>query len=102
MLLMWASFILISSVCLKMRCKILLKLILMLIQEKKYKEYLSQEYEPVDESKMPFLVDIRAIRAYADSKGVGIVSLSDEEKQQFMIPNPRYQKKHRHGIAAVF
>ena len=29
------------------------------IQEKKYKEYLSQEYEPVDESAMPYLVDIR-------------------------------------------
>lgn len=74
----------------------------MLIQEKKFKEYLSQEYEPVDESKMPFFVDIRAIKAYADSKGVAIVSLSDEEKQQFMIPNPNYRKKRKHGIAAVF
>ena len=72
------------------------------IQEKKYKEYLSQEYEPVDESTMPFLVDIRAIKAYADSKGVAIVSLSEEERQQFMIPNPNYRKKRKHGIAAVF
>ena len=72
------------------------------IQEKKYKEYLSQEYEPVDESTMPFLVDIRAIKAYADSKGVSIVELSDEEKQQFMIPNPRYRKPRRHSIAAMF
>ena len=53
------------------------------IQEKKYKEYLS-------------------LKAYADSKGVAIASLSDEEKQQFMIPNPNYRKKQRHGIAAVF
>ncbi|MBO7051592.1 MAG: hypothetical protein J6W24_02895 [Prevotella sp.] len=74
----------------------------MLIQEKKYKDYLSQEYEPVDESAMPYLVDIRAIKAYADSKGVSIVSLSEEEKQQFMIPNPNHRKKRRHGIAAVF
>ena len=44
------------------------------IQEKKYKKYLSQD----------------------------IASLSDEEKQQFMIPNPNYRKKQRHGIAAVF
>ena len=66
------------------------------------KKYLSQEYEPVDESAMPYLVDIRAIKAYADSKGVAIASLSDEEKQQFMIPNPNYRKKRRHGIAAVF
>lgn len=56
----------------------------------------------VDESTMPYLVDMRAIKAYADSKGVAIVSLSDEEKQQFMIPNPNYHKKRRHGIAAVF
>ena len=74
----------------------------MLIQEKKFKEYLSQEYEPIDESKMPFLVDIRAIKAYADNKGVAIVSLSEEEKKQFMIPNPSYRKKRKHGIAAVF
>lgn len=74
----------------------------MLIQEKKYKEYLSQEYEPVDETTMPYFIDIRAIKAYADSKGVAITSLSEEEKQQFMIPNPNYRKKRRHGIAAVF
>lgn len=73
----------------------------MLIQEKKYREYLSQEYEPVDESTMPFLVDFRAIKAYADSKGVEIASLSEEEKRQFMIPNPSYRKKRRHSIAAV-
>lgn len=57
--------------------------------------------EPVDESAMPYLVDIRAIKAYADSKGVSIVELSDEEKQQFMIPNPRYRKPRRHSIAAM-
>jgi len=67
----------------------------MLIQEKKFKDYLSQKYEPVDESEMPYLVDFRSIKAYADSKGVAIVSLSDEEKQQFMIPNPNYQKKRQ-------
>ena len=74
----------------------------MLIREKKFKEYMSQEYEPVDESAMPFLVDLRAIKAYADSKGVAIASLTEEEKKQFMIPNPNYRKKRRHGIAAVF
>ena len=58
--------------------------------------------EPVDESTMPYLVDLRAIKQYADSKGVGIAELSDEEKQRFMIPNPNYRKRRRHGIAAVF
>ena len=71
-------------------------------QEKKYNDYLSQEYEPVDESAMPYLVDLRAIKAYADSKGVAITSLSDEEKQRFMIPNPHYRKKRRLSVAAVF
>ena len=73
----------------------------MSIQVKKYNDYMSQEYEPVDESKMPFFVDIRAIKAYADSKGVAIVSLSDEEKQQFLISNPNYRKKRRRNIAAM-
>ena len=50
---------------------------------------------------MPYLVDIRAIKAYADSKGVAIVDLSDEEKQRFMIPNPNYRKRRRHSIAAM-
>ena len=45
---------------------------------------------------------MRAIKVYADKKGVEIVSLTDEEKQQFMIPNPNYRKKRRIGIAAVF
>ena len=74
----------------------------MLILEKKYKDYMSREYEPIDESSMPYLVDIRAIKAYADSKGVDIVDLSDEEKQRFMIPNPNYRKKRRRSIAAMF
>ena len=74
----------------------------MLILEKKYKDYMSQEYDPVDESLKPYLVDIRAIKAYADSKGVAIADLSDEEKQRFMIPNPNYRKKRRHSIAAMF
>ena len=73
----------------------------MLILEKKYNDYMSYEYEPVDESKMPYLVDIRAIKAYADSKGVDIVELSDEEKQRFMIPNPNYRKKRRHSVATM-
>ena len=71
----------------------------MLILEKKYNDYMSYEYESVDESKMPYLVDIRSIKAYADSKGVDIVELSDEEKQRFMIPNPNYRKKRRHSVA---
>ena len=60
------------------------------------------DYEPVDESAMPYLVDLRAIKAYADSKGVAITSLTDEEKQRFMIPNPHYRKKRKLSVAAMF
>ena len=56
----------------------------------------------IDESLMPYLVDFWVIKAYADSRGVAITYLSDEEKQQFMIPNPNYRKKRRHSIAAMF
>ena len=59
------------------------------------------DYDPVDESAMPYLVDLRAIKAYADSKGVAITSLTDEEKHRFMIPNPHYLKKRRISVAAV-
>ena len=61
-----------------------------------------RDYEPVDESAMPYLVDLRAIKAYADSKGVAITSLTDEEKQRFMIPNPHYRKKRKLSVAAMF
>lgn len=50
---------------------------------------------------MPYLVDIRAIKAYAVSKGVTIVSLSEEEKKQFMIPNPNYRRVPDRTSAAV-
>ena len=56
----------------------------------------------IDESLMPYLVDFRTIKAYADSKCVAITDLSDEEKQKFMIPNPNYRKKRHHCIAAMF
>jgi hypothetical protein len=46
-------------------------------------------------------VDIRAIKAYADGKGVSIVSLTDDEKKRFLIPNPHYRKKGLQNIAAV-
>ena len=57
--------------------------------------------EVVDETSMPYLVDIRAIKAYADGKGVSIVSLTDDEKKKFLIPNPHYRKKGLQNIAAV-
>lgn len=74
----------------------------MLIQEKKYNDYLAHDYEPIDETKMPYLVDLHAIKAYADSKGMSIISLSEEEKKQFLRPNPAYKKSSKLGIVAAF
>ena len=71
-------------------------------QTKKYKEYMAQEYKPVMLSETPFVVDHRALRDYARSKGVSITSLTDEEKNQFLRPNPEYKKKSKFPIAAAF
>lgn len=73
-------------------------------QTKKYKEYMVQDYQPVMLSEIPYVVDHRALRDYAKSKGVAIVDLSDEEKKQFLRPNPEYKgghHKHLPWAAAV-
>ena len=70
-------------------------------QTKKYKEYMSQEYRPVMLSEIPFVVDHRALRDYAESKSAAITDLTDEEKRQFMRPNPEYRKSSRWHVAAV-
>ena len=52
-------------------------------------------------SETPFVVEHRALRDFARSKGVAITALSDEEKKQFLRPNPEY-KKPLFPIAAAF
>lgn len=54
---------------------------------KNYKEYLSQDYIPIDSTKLPYYVNMRALRDYANSKGVSISALSENEKNQFLIKN---------------
>ena len=71
-------------------------------QTKKYKEYMTQDYRPVMLSETPFVVEHRALRDFARSKGVAITALSDEEKKQFLRPNPEYKKKPLFPIAAAF
>lgn len=67
---------------------------------KKYKEYMSQDYRPILLSEMPYLVDIRALKSYADSKGVAITDLSESEKEQLVFPNPEY-KMEPEAVMAV-
>ncbi len=71
-------------------------------QMKKYKDYMAQEYKPVLLSETPYVVDHRALRDYAQKKGVAIKDLSEEEKKQFLHPNPEYKRPTRLGFAAAF
>ena len=71
-------------------------------QTKKYKDYMAQDYQPVMLSEMPFVVDHRALRDFAKSKGVPITALTEEEKKQFVHPNPEYKKKRTFPAAALF
>lgn len=71
------------------------------LQTKKYKEYMAETYVPILLSDQPFIVDHRALKAFADSKGVLIPELSEEEKKPFLHRNPNYKKKNNIGIAAM-
>lgn len=69
---------------------------------KKFKEYLTHDYKPIPLSEMPYVVDHRGLKAYADNKGVSITSLSEEEKKQFLHPNPAYRRSNNLGrVAAI-
>lgn len=72
------------------------------LQTKKYKDYLAKDYKPIALSELPYVVDHRGLKAYADSKGVSITSLSEEEKKRFLHPNPAYKKNSKLGIVAAF
>ena len=56
---------------------------------------------PVSLREMPYTLDIRALLSYAKANGKSVSALSENEKKQFLVPNPAYKKKHRLGIAAA-
>ena len=58
----------------------------MLIQKTKYDAYMAKEYVPVRSEDIPYYVDFRGLRAYAESQGKKVADLSSEEKQQFVRP----------------
>lgn len=55
-------------------------------QMKKYKASLANTTEPILLSQMDFYMDIRGVITYAQSKGVKVCNLSEEEKQAFIKP----------------
>lgn len=54
---------------------------------------------PISIKEMPYTIDIRALLAYAKSKGVAAFNLSDEEKQRFLIPNRQYLEHVAHATS---
>ena len=61
----------------------------------------ADDARPVSLHEMPFTLDIRALLAYAKSKGIEPSMLSEYERRQFLLPNPTYKRKHTHGIVAA-
>lgn len=57
----------------------------MRVHWKNYKEYMSQEYTPIDYESIPYGLDIEGLKAYAKVKGVAISDLTKEEKEQFVF-----------------
>ena len=52
-------------------------------QMNKYNSYMQKTYSPIDINTLPYFVNMRELRDYAQSKGVSISSLTDSEKEQF-------------------
>lgn len=64
----------------------------MIIDPQKYKEYMSQEYTPIEYESLQYDYDINALKAYAKEKGVPIRELSMEEKRRFLVPRKKKEK----------
>lgn len=57
---------------------------------KKSNYYMNQQ-RPISIKEMPYTIDLRALLAYAKARGIAVFELSEEEKQQFLIPNSQYR-----------
>ena len=57
---------------------------------KKSNYYMNQQ-RPISIKEMPYTIDLRALLAYAMARGIAVFDLSEEEKQQFLIPNSQYR-----------
>ncbi len=57
----------------------------MMIPKTKYEEYMAKEYVAVKPEDIPFYVDFRGLRSYAESQGKSVSSLTDEEKRRFVF-----------------
>ena len=61
-------------------------------QMKNYKCYLENTYTPIDVNSLPEFFDMRAMREYSRKTGILMADLSENEKANFLIPNPTAKK----------
>ena len=57
----------------------------MMIPKTKYDAYMAKEYVSVRPEDIPFYVDFRGLRSYAESHGKRVSDLTDEEKRRFVF-----------------
>ena len=61
-------------------------------QMNNYNSYMQKNYSPIDVNSLPYFVDMKALRAYAQEKGVSISSLTNSEKERFTKANQLSKK----------
>ncbi len=61
-------------------------------QMNNYNSYMQKNYSPIDVNALPYFVDMKAMRAYAQEKGVSISDLTNSEKKKFTKPNSTSKK----------
>ena len=60
---------------------------------KNYNSYINNDYSPIDINQLPYFVDMKGLRNYAQEKGVSISSLTESEKRKFIKQNLLHEKK---------
>ena len=68
---------------------------------KNYNSYINNDYSPIDINQLPYFVDMKGLRNYAQEKGVSISSLTESEKRKFIKQNLLYEKKLDNMISLV-
>lgn len=70
----------------------------MMIQKTKYDTYMAQEYVPIKSENIRYFVDYRGLRSYAESRGLKISELTEDEKREFVYPRVAHNDfEHNHA-----
>ena len=68
---------------------------------KNYNSYINNDYSPIDINQLPYFVDMKGLRNYAQEKGVSISSLTESEKRKFIKQNLLHEKKLDNMISLI-